>query len=454
MLRWLAHLPIEAPVVSIPVFAVTLLLGVYLLWRPRAARRGGSEASADQSRGVRRMVPPRRTVGAALIGAAVGVLACWLAGDVWDAFGIGLSVTTRLWVATACAGVAVAAVNFTGSRARRVVAAGVAIPVFLVAAAVGINVDFGAYPNVAYALGGTPYRPLAAAQLGHAAADVGATPTPHSPLAAWRPDHPLAAHGTVGTVDIPGVVSHFQARHAVVYLPPAAVQPDAPRLPVIIALSGQPGSPSDMFVAGHMPEVLDAYARRHDGIAPIVVVPDELGVPGRNPMCVDSPLGDVATYLTVDVPRWIHEHLKATPAADGWGIVGFSAGGTCAIQLAAAHPHLFRALLDISGEVAPTMGPDTVQAAFGGSQAAYDAAKPAAILAAHAPYSDTPAIFAVGGDDARYTAEMHAVERAARRAGMRTSTIVSPGTAHDWNTVQYAIRRGLPTIADDLLATL
>jgi hypothetical protein len=40
------------------------------------------------------------------------------------------------------------------------------------------------------------------------------------------------------------------------------------------------------------------------------------------------------------------------------------------------------------------------------------------------------------------------VKDAADQAGAHTHFIVSPGTAHDWHTVQYAWTQALPVLAE------
>lgn len=375
-------------------------------------------------------------------GAVVGLVTVWVAGDVLDVFGVPLSPVTRMWVAIAFAGVALAVSAFWQPihRWRKVVAA-VAIPVMLIGAAAGINVDFGAYRDLHDALGISPYGALPAGA---------ASGTPSR--APWRPPADLPAHGLIGTVEIPATTSGFHARPAVVYLPPAARTAHPPRLPVIVMLSGQPGAPADMFASGRAATVLDAYAARHEGLAPIVVAPDQLGTPDRNPMCVDSPLGRSQSYLTVDVPAWIQRHLPVLPGPASRAIVGYSEGGTCAAQLGAGYPELFGSLFSISGELAPTIGQRTVTVAFGGSSAAYRAQQPLHLLAAHRPYRDSFAIFAAGSADAKFSAFQRTTYRAASTAGMTTRFISSPGTAHDWNTVRYALRTGLPALCDHLFA--
>ena len=112
--------------------------------------------------------------------------------------------------------------------------------------------------------------------------------------------------------------------------------PNPPALPVLVMLSGQPGSPENLFLAGHIDAELDAYARQHDGLAPIIVAPDQLSAPDVNPMCVDSAIGNSATYLTVDVPAWIRANLHVDDGPGGWGIGGFSQGAAAVAVLSAS----------------------------------------------------------------------------------------------------------------------
>ncbi|MBN9240688.1 MAG: hypothetical protein BGO97_13325 [Micrococcales bacterium 70-64] len=379
-------------------------------------------------------------VSALVLGALVGLLVCWVVGDVLNVFDVALSPVSRGWVAAAFGGLAVAVASLVRSRpARRAGAVGAAL-LFVLVGAVGVNADFGQYPTLASIVGASSFPDLPRALLdaertSTAAAGAGVAGEP--------------AKGVVGAVTIPATVSHFAARQALVYLPPAALVPNPPALPVLVMLSGQPGSPENLFLAGHIDAELDAYARQHDGLAPIIVAPDQLSAPDVNPMCVDSAIGNSATYLTVDVPAWIRANLHVDDGPGGWGIGGFSQGGTCSIQLGAAHPDLFGAILDISGELEPKVGSPahTTAVGFGGDSAAYEAAKPLAILSAHTPYAATTAVFGAGSLDTKYTPWIATVEGAAAAAGMHTTLLSSPGTAHDWYTVRSIFSQALPVLA-------
>jgi S-formylglutathione hydrolase FrmB len=353
---------------------------------------------------------------------------------------------TTLWTALGFGGVSLALANLFRSRWWRKVVAAVSIPVFLAASFCGINVDFGAYRNLNDALGVIPYKALQLhAERGEVVAGTDWRSTRSDP-----PGEGVPAKGEVGKVRIPATVSRFPAREAVVYLPPIALTANPPALPVLYALSGQPGAPADMFTAGGVATAMDAFAATHGGYAPIVVAPDQLGGPGRNPMCVDSrAYGNSATYLLTDVRNWVRSHLRVSSDPAGWGIFGYSQGATCAVQYATGRPDLFGSALASSSELGPTLGNEalTIQTGFGGSKAAYEKAQPAAQFLRNAPYRASTMVFGAGANDAKYSAFARKLAAEAERAGVRTEVLSSPGTAHDWKTIRYVLAHGFPAIA-------
>lgn len=430
MPTWLSGIPVASAPVLIAAAAVSALVLV----------------TAVATRTVRRLAV---VVLAGVAGGAVGLAVAWIVTVPVDAFDVTLSPTSLAWIgaAFAAAGMAVAAIVQGGARRRALGA--VAIVLALLAGAAGVNADFGQYPTIG-SFADQPIalpmaRPVAAAQAAGAPGDAplsaAAAAAPAAPL--WRAERVAGSprDGVVAQVTIPATVSHFPARPAYVYLPPAALTPDPPRLPVLVFLSGQPGAPQNVMQAGRIAAIMNAFAHAHGGRAPIVVAPDQLGAPASNPMCVDSVLGNSATYLTVDVPTWIRTHLAVEPQPAAWAIGGFSQGGTCSIQLGAAHPDLFRSIVDVSGQERPANGTpaQTIARGFHGSADAYRAALPAAVLAAHAPYRDEVGVFGAGALDAKYGPEADAVAAAARAAGIAVHRVVSPGTAHDWHTVQWVL---------------
>ncbi|WP_223690427.1 alpha/beta hydrolase [Leifsonia poae] len=413
----------------ITVDVLVSLLALYLLIRPT----------------VRRMLAG---ISAVVIGALLGLFVIWLFGDVMDVFGVELTPVTRMWTAIGFAGLALALVNLFRSRWWRKVIAVLSIPVFLIAAGAGINVDFGAYRNLDDALGVVPYKALTIHSERGEVANIG---TDYEKT--WTPPASVPARGEIGTVRIPATTSGFPARKAIVYLPPAALTAAPPVLPVLYAFAGQPGAPADVFTAGHIATTMDQYAAKHGGIAPIVVAADQLGGAGRNPMCVDSAaFGKSATYLLKDVPAWIKAHFRVSSDPAAWSVFGYSQGATCAVQFATGHPDQFGSALASSSELGPTLGAEstTVTKGFGGSKKAYEAAQPAALMKAGAPFTNTLIVFGVGQDDAKYLAFAKTLDAEARAAGITSDLLVSPGSAHDWNTVRYTLVHGFPLIAAHL----
>ncbi|OIH94691.1 hypothetical protein BIU90_05535 [Curtobacterium sp. MCBA15_001] len=386
---------------------------------------------------------------ALVVGAGLGLLAVWWFGDVRDEFGVAFTPVTRMWIALAAGAIVMGLVVLVqrglGGRAwgRRGVAVAAMLAVTL-AAGLGVNVDFGAYRTIDQAITTNPYPN---GSLGHEhAAAAGATVVD---AATWTAPAGMPRTGKAMSFRIPGKVSHFRARKAVVWLPPAALTADPPTLPVLVTFSGQPGQPSDMFQAGGMGRYLDAYAAAHRGLAPIVVAPDQLGAPNRNPMCLDSrQLGRSATYVMTDTVNWIKDHLNVGTGPSAWGVDGFSEGATCAMQFSAEHPDVFGSTLAVSSELAPFTGSaqHSAQVAFHGSMAKYAAAAPIAVMHRNAPYRDHLTVFGFGQDDAPYRATTAKLRAAAEQAGMQTQVIVSPGSAHDWNTVRYVLAHGLPPV--------
>jgi S-formylglutathione hydrolase FrmB len=196
--------------------------------------------------------------------------------------------------------------------------------------------------------------------------------------------------------------------------------------------------------------MIDGFASRHDGLAPIVVMPDDLGSEFANPMCLNSRLGQVQTYLTVDVPDWITSHLQVRPPGRGWAIAGLSEGGTCAIQLTTQAPRLYPFFLDISGQVEPTLGSRqrTISRAFGADAAAFTRVDPIVVLA-HTRFPRNAGVFVGGASDRGYTPQQRKVYLAARRGGMHVTFMVLPGR-HDWQVWRAGLERNIAWLAGRL----
>ncbi|CCQ16966.1 putative esterase [Rhodococcus sp. AW25M09] len=270
----------------------------------------------------------------------------------------------------------------------------------LVAAAVLTNLTVTRYPTVALALG-------------------------------HRPVVPAEGHGRLVDFEIPGTVSGFSARMATIYLP-ASYDAGADDLPVLVLLTGQPGHVVDWIEGGRLAATMDAFAARHGGAAPIVVVADGLGDTEANPMCMDSDLGNAATYLSVDVPDWVRSNFRVSSDSRAWAVGGYSYGGTCALQLAVTASSVYPTFLDISGEDEQRRGTrsESVAAAYGAdtpaNEARFERATPLNILSRNR-FLDSAGAFVAGSDDEEFRPQTERAFEAAAADGLDVHYSELPG---------------------------
>lgn len=208
----------------------------------------------------------------------------------------------------------------------------------------------------------------------------------------------VPANGKVVPVDIPATASNFKHRGELVYLPPAYFASNPPpALPAVLMIGGQFNTPADWIRAANAVATLDAFAARHDGNAPVFVFADSGGAFNNDTECVNGPRGNAADHLTRDVVPYLVDHFGVSDDPSNWGVVGWSSGGTCAVNLTVKYPDLFSAFVNIDGDIAPNTGTreQTVERLFGGDAAAYAEWDPAAVIEAHGPYDDVAGWFAV-----------------------------------------------------------
>lgn len=369
-------------------------------------------------------------------GVAVGILAL-VATE--NTFGVQLSETTSAWVIAAFAAIGLSVSGFVASSGARRLGSAITVVLVIFAGFIGVNSAFGLNRTVGDTVGISTERTVALPE-------AKSTPAPVTPLdggalwANWRPPAGMPASGTTAQVVIPNTISGFRARPAGLYLPPAALVAHPPPLPLVIMMMGQPGNPDPSFSAA----VLNRFAARHDGLAPIVLVADQLGNPSVDPLCLDTKAhGNPQTYLVQDVVSWARTHLHVMPDAAHWTIAGYSNGGECALELGAKYPQIWGNVLDISGEkyAGEDRAARTLAVDFGGNLAAYKATWPLGILAA-GHYPDTDAIFTVGSNDGIYRPEAIAVAAAARAAHWTTTFFEVPNGGHVLRALNGGLQEG------------
>lgn len=198
---------------------------------------------------------------------------------------------------------------------------------------------------------------------------------PGAPGVNQDPGSPARSHLTVqstGSLSLPGgtipqsagetqdVIIHGASTglstEALVYLPPQYFQAKYRdyQFPVAIVSTGYPGVLSALETKLRYPyRLLSGVNSGTD--KPIVLVmtqPSPTSVNGVDTECTNVPGGpQVNTFWAHDIPEAIEQaYPKVTSAASGWGIIGDSTGGDCALKVTMMNSDKFSAAVSLSGD--------------------------------------------------------------------------------------------------------
>ena len=364
--------------------------------------------------------------------AVTGAIAAWLAVPAALALADPLPPETWIWLAVLLFAALMLIVGWRGGRWWRRGLAALAVPLTTVTLANAVNAEIGYYPTLRDAWLSISHAPMPAlVDLSQLATVSPATPT-----------------GRLVAVTIPANASHFRHREEFVYLPPAWFQDPRPHLPVVEMIGGVFAAPDDWIRAGHAVQTADAYAAQHNGLAPILVFTDATGDVITDTECVNGAAGNAEDHLVNDVRSYVVPTFDAAPQPREWSVVGWSMGGTCAVDLVVDHPEAFGRFVDISGDLGPNLGSkqDTVSRLFQGDEAAWAAHDPLTVLARHGPYRDVTGLFISGTAEPTHIRHASQLSTAARQAGITTEVEVLPGE-HTWKFAAQAFRTALPWVA-------
>jgi S-formylglutathione hydrolase FrmB len=130
---------------------------------------------------------------------------------------------------------------------------------------------------------------------------------------------------------------------------------------------------------------------------------DPTGAFTNDTECVDGSRGNAADNLTKDVVPYMISTFAVRADRKSWGVVGWSMGGTCAVDLTVMHPDMFSAFVDIAGDLTPNTGTkeQTIARLFGGNVDAWAAFDPTTVITRHGRYTAVSAWF----DIPRYAPE-------------------------------------------------
>ncbi|OBG30773.1 alpha/beta hydrolase family protein [Mycobacterium sp. E3198] len=371
-----------------------------------------------------------------------------------------------VWVALVGMAAAVLILGWRGARWWRRALSIVAVPLCLLCSLLVLNQWVGYFQTVQSAWDQLTARPL-----------------PHqadkATVAALAATGTKPAHGSLVSVQTPDDASRFKHREELVYLPPAwfASSPP-PQLPTVMMIGGVINTPADWVRAGNAVETVDAFAAAHDGNAPVLVFVDPSGAFGNDTEGVNGTRGNAADHLTKDVVPYMISNFGVSPDPAHWGVVGFSMGGTIAVDVTVMHPNLFSAFVDIEGDLTPNTGTkaQTIANLFGGNADAWAAFDPTTVINRHGRYTGVSGWFAISsGGSPTPSRDVTTVDSAAmalagrgaaadpgnqaaaagslcalgRANGIDCAVVAQPGK-HDWPTAGAVFNTALPWLAGRL----
>ena len=190
------------------------------------------------------------------------------------------------------------------------------------------------------------------------------------------------------------------------------------------------------------------FADAHQGLAPIIVMPDPNGSVHSDTECVNSPRGNAETYLTVDVPNFMRTHFTL-PDQEGLNSDRRTVGGWDVLDNAGPstprHLHRLRRLLR----------PDQSDGGRGRcpgrrSSSSSPAQQPTTgttrcLLRKQAP--ETGGWFEVGTADSAPLAAQRKLVPLSIAAGIYTCYVEVPGEGHDFDLWERAFRDSLPFLS-------
>ena len=404
-----------------------------------------------------------RVPAAIAVGVAVALWAHWFI-DSQGMAGDPAPRSLMVWIGLTGLAVAIAVLGWRETRRWRRGVSVLAVPLCLLSAGIALNLWVGYFPTVQLA-----WNELAAGPL--------PDETDMATVADMQRKGVVPEHGVLLPVTIPNDASQFKHRTELVYLPPAwfATNPP-PKLPVVMMIAGEFNTPSDWPRTGNAIATIDSFAGAHGGDAPVFVFVDVGGSFNNDTECVNGPRGNVADHLTKDVPPYLASTFGVSTAAANWGIVGWSMGGTCAIDLTVMHPELFGSFVDIAGDTGPNAGTkeQTIARIFGGDAGAWATYDPTTVITKHGPYRGVSGWFAIssdaptrrksgygnpdavglGGQDAAgnpgdQTDAANSLCTLGRANGIACAIVTSPGK-HDWPFATDVFTASLPWLAGQI----
>jgi enterochelin esterase-like enzyme len=286
--------------------------------------------------------------------------------------------------------------------------------------------------------------------------------------AALGPGAPITVNGTAGLAmpdgDQPSKAGEIQdtvihgmrtglSEHALIYLPPQYFQQKyrRARFPAVIVSTGYPGDVTALVSRLRYPiRLATAIDMGQDRPMVLVMMSPEV-VGSRDTECTNVPGGPQSeSFWAQDVPAAVEQTYRVTRSAAGWGLIGDSTGGYCALKLAMMNSDRIGAAASLSGYF--DIGEDPTTGDIYGN-AAFRLQNNLIWRIANLPAPPISVLLTtsrVGEDDYRATLQF----AAAARAPLSVSMLVRSQGGHNFNTWNSEIPVALHWLSSRLHAPL
>ncbi|MDL4814874.1 alpha/beta hydrolase [Actinomadura opuntiae] len=253
-----------------------------------------------------------------------------------------------------------------------------------------------------------------------------------SPLSVKQGLHDPGRDGRLEQTTIHGARTGLQVQ-AFVYLPPQYFQPQFKdrRFPVALVLAGYPGDPRGIIERQAMVK-LAAKDMRNGTIQPTVyVITRTMVAPPRDTECTDVPSGPQSlAFFAQDVPKALSATYRLSADEHGWGVMGQSTGGYCAVKLAMLHSDRFAAGASLGGYLHAVKDATTGELYGGSAQVRND--NDLIWRAGHLPSPPTSVLLASSKVEKGYRQAQQFIKLA--RPPLRVDTLFPDDGGHNFGT--------------------
>ncbi|SEN05522.1 alpha/beta hydrolase [Actinacidiphila rubida] len=154
---------------------------------------------------------------------------------------------------------------------------------------------------------------------------------------------------------------------AYVYLPPEYFRQPQRVFPAAVVLTGYPGVAEALYKKMKYPATAASLVHAGKAQPMVLVMLRPTVTPPRDTECMNVPRGpQTETFFAQDLRAGILAHYRVSAGPGGWGLIGDSTGGYCALKLALEDPNAYSAGAGLSADYAAPKDPTTGDL-FGGS---------------------------------------------------------------------------------------